>query len=110
MVPFVASLKSYSTLLIGYAPLVQLHGFASDRFEDLLENSHSASSTVLRDATRARLGTIFNVTLAEIERLHRERHIMISKAMFEWLNQSIESQQDVLKELVNARDALALNF
>ncbi|TPX36432.1 hypothetical protein SeMB42_g07081 [Synchytrium endobioticum] len=103
--PFLTTLKSYSSLLTGYAPLIQMHNFASDRYDELM--SHPPSTKPLRDATRARISTIFNVTLSEVERLHHERRVVVNKGMVDWLNQSIVSQENVLKELVKARDALS---
>ncbi|TPX31675.1 hypothetical protein SmJEL517_g05047 [Synchytrium microbalum] len=112
--PFLIVIKSYSSLLMGYTPLVQMHGFASDRYDELVERdltstsstSSTSASAILNNATRARIGTIFNVTLAEMERLHSERRVMLETGMKEWLNNAIESQQAVLNELIKARDAL----
>ncbi|KAJ9050182.1 hypothetical protein DSO57_1016851 [Entomophthora muscae] len=98
-------LKEYLNISYSCAPLIEMHSGALKKYQEVSEKENSEDSVDI-ESVRSRCDTVFNVALAEINRIHDEKVQDFHTQSIDFLEQQIEFHQKVIDDLKHARDCL----
>ncbi|CAG8718532.1 14971_t:CDS:10, partial [Funneliformis mosseae] len=107
VVPWIESLREYSYPSSNCEALVDMHMGAYKKFKDVSEENESLHhlGDIDGETIRSRCDTVFNVTLAEVDRIHEERVQDFQENTKQYLDGQIEYYEKILEELRQARSA-----
>ncbi|RIA99387.1 hypothetical protein C1645_747570 [Glomus cerebriforme] len=107
VIPWIENLKEYNYPSSNYEPLVDMHMGAYKKFKEVSEENESLHhlEDVDIETIRSRCDTVFNVTLAEVDRIHDERVKDFQENTKQYLDGQIEVHEKILEELRQARSA-----
>ncbi|KAF0489518.1 PX-domain-containing protein [Gigaspora margarita] len=104
-IPWIENFNEYSYPSRSYELLIDMHMGTHRKFKEVSEENISKDPEYDMDAEtiRSRCDTVFNVTLAEIDRIHDERVQDFQENTKQYLDGQIELYEKILEELRQAR-------
>ncbi|CAG8681807.1 11391_t:CDS:10, partial [Acaulospora morrowiae] len=105
VIPWIESYKMYSQPATDYEPLIDMHNGTYRKYKEVSDENLSLeqSEDLQIETIRSRCDTVFNVTLAEVNRIHDERVRDFQGSTKQYLDGQIEFHEKVLEELRQAR-------
>ncbi|GBB92078.1 hypothetical protein RclHR1_01960028 [Rhizophagus clarus] len=105
VIPWIENFKEHSYPSSNHEPLVDMHMGAYKKFKEVSEENESLHhlGDVDIETIRSRCDTVFNVTLAEVDRIHDERVQDFRENTKQYLDGQIEVYEKILEELRQAR-------
>nr|CAG8592184.1 9822_t:CDS:10 [Entrophospora candida] len=103
--PWLEHMKDYSYPASNYEPLIDMHTGTYRKFKEVSDENanHQLLEEVDLETVKSRCDTVFNVTLAEVDRIHEERVQDFREVTRQYLDGQIEFHEKVLEELRQAR-------
>ncbi|CAG8578682.1 8825_t:CDS:10 [Paraglomus brasilianum] len=104
-VPLCENLRDYSNPMSTCLPIIDMHMGTYKRYKDIADASDpmAEDENVDLETISSRCDTVFNVTLAEIDRIHDERVWDFKENTKQYLDGQIEFYEKILEELRQAR-------
>ncbi|CAG8495465.1 13262_t:CDS:2 [Acaulospora colombiana] len=105
VIPWIEDYKEYNQPATNYEPLIDMHYGTYKKYKEVSDEnlSQEQSEDSYVEAIRSRCDTVFNVTLAEVNRIHEERVRDFQEGTKQYLDGQIEFHEKVLEELRQAR-------
>ncbi|CAB4416731.1 unnamed protein product [Rhizophagus irregularis] len=105
VIPWIENFKEHNYPFSNNEPLVDMHTGAYKKFKEVSEENESLQhlGDVDIETIRSRCDTVFNVTLAEVDRIHDERVQDFRENTKQYLDGQIEVYEKILEELRQAR-------
>ncbi|KAF9925842.1 hypothetical protein BGZ67_008418 [Mortierella alpina] len=100
--PWQETLKEHATPSSTYAPLVDMHTGTHKKLVEVFEKEQTMEE-VDSETVKSRCDTVFNITLAEMDRVHDERVQDFQKGTKEFLDSQIAYHEKMLAHLKQAR-------
>ncbi|KAF9185257.1 hypothetical protein BGZ50_003182 [Haplosporangium sp. Z 11] len=100
--PWQETLKEHSTPSTTWAPLVDMHTGTHKKLVEVFEKEQSMEE-VDSETVKSRCDTVFNITLAEMDRVHDERVQDFEKGTKDFLDSQIAYHEKMLAHLKQAR-------
>ncbi|KAI0225645.1 hypothetical protein L0F63_007370 [Massospora cicadina] len=98
-------LKEYVAVGSSCAPLIEMHSGALKKCQEIAEKGDGEDPIDI-ELVKSRCDTVFNVALAEINRIHDEKIQDFHTQSIDFLEQQIEFHQKVIADLKLARECL----
>ncbi|KAG0209957.1 hypothetical protein BGX28_009828 [Mortierella sp. GBA30] len=102
--PWQETLKEHATPSSTYAPIVDMHTGTHKKLVEIFEKEQTMEE-IDSETVKSRCDTVFNITLAEIDRVHDERVQDFQKGTKEFLDSQIAYHEKMLAHLKQARAA-----
>ncbi|KAI9599213.1 hypothetical protein BDF19DRAFT_430456 [Syncephalis fuscata] len=109
LTPWLESIRTYSGTSIAQAPLVEMHIGAHKKYQEVLGEGFAEDGTLERpedfdaEDIKSRCETVYNVTLAEVDRYHDERARDFRDFAVNFLDNEIGHYEKMLEKLRQAR-------
>ncbi|KAF9084565.1 hypothetical protein BGX29_007669 [Mortierella sp. GBA35] len=100
--PWQETIKEYATPSTTYAPLVDMHTGTHKKLVEVFEREQTMEE-IDSETVKSRCDTVFNITLAEMDRAHDERVQDFQKGTKDFLDAQIAYHEKMLAHLKQAR-------
>ncbi|KAF9297965.1 hypothetical protein BGZ88_008431 [Linnemannia elongata] len=100
--PWQETIREHATPSTNYAPLVDMHTGTHKKLVEVFEKEQTMEE-IDSETVKSRCDTVFNITLAEMDRAHDERVQDFQKGTKEFLDAQIAYHEKMLAHLKQAR-------